>query len=67
MLSYRIEVRKTGEPVFRMVSGTVRRGERARKEAKEERETREAKERERGGVQRSRKEKKKITRPHAGR
>jgi hypothetical protein len=52
-------VRKTGEPVFRTVSGIKRKGERARKEAKEERETREVKERDRGGVQRSRKEKRK--------
>ncbi len=50
-------MRKTGEPVFRTVSGTERRGERARKGEKEERETRGVKERNRGGVQRSRKEK----------
>ncbi len=53
-------MRKTGTPVFRTVSGTERRGEKAIKEAKEERETREVKERDRGGVQRSRKEKRKY-------
>jgi hypothetical protein len=52
-------VRKTGEPVFRTVSGTERKGERARKGAKEESKTREVKGRDRGGVQRSRKEKRK--------
>ncbi len=52
-------MRKTGEPVFRTVSETERRGERARKGAKEESKAREAKERDRGGVQRSRKEKRK--------
>ncbi len=56
MLSYWIEVRKTGNPVFRTVSGTERKKERVRKGAKEEREIREVKERDRGGVQRSRKE-----------
>jgi hypothetical protein len=45
--------------VFRTVSGTERRGERARKGAKEESKTREVKERDREGVQRSRKEKRK--------
>ncbi len=52
-------MRKTGNPVFRTVSGTERKEERARKGAKEESKTREVKGRTRGGVQRSRKEKRK--------
>jgi hypothetical protein len=52
-------VRKTGNPVFRTVSGTERRGERARKEAKEGSEAKEVKRRDKGGVQRSKKEKRK--------